>query len=150
MSTQTWNAQTYSANAHFVPALGQPVVELLNPQPHERILDLGCGDGVLTETLSKIAGQVVGVDSSPEMIAAAKHLGLDARLMSATALEFADEFDAVFSNAVLHWVKDDPGAPIAGAFRALKPGGRFVGEFGGHACVAAAPSRFWRRSNAAT
>jgi SAM-dependent methyltransferase len=80
---------------------------------------------------------VVGIDSSPDMIAAALRRGLDARVMDAHALAFENEFDAVFSNAVLHWIKDDPDAPLAGAFRALKFGGRFVGELGGHACVAA-------------
>jgi len=134
---QTWNAAGYSANAHFVPALGQPVLELLAPRAGERILDLGCGDGVLTERLVALGAQAVGIDSSPEMIAAARARGLDARLMDARSLAFDGEFDAVFSNAVLHWVKDDPDAPIAGAFRALKSGGRFVGEMGGHGCVAA-------------
>jgi SAM-dependent methyltransferase len=71
------------------------------------------------------------------MIAASRALGLDARMAEATALPFHAEFDAVFTNATLHWVKAHPEAPVAGAFRALKPGGRFVGEFGGHGCVAA-------------
>jgi SAM-dependent methyltransferase len=134
---QTWNPAGYSTNAHFVPALGQPVLELLSPRAGERILDLGCGDGTLTEKLVAMGAQVVGIDSSPEMIAAARGRGLDAWLMDARSLAFEDEFDAVFSNAALHWVKDDPDAPIAGAFRALKAGGRFVGEMGGHGCVAA-------------
>jgi SAM-dependent methyltransferase len=134
---QTWDAAGYSANAHFVPALGLPVLELLSPRAGERILDLGCGDGALTDKLAAVGAQVVGIDSSPEMIAAARGRGLDARLMDARSLAFEDEFDAVFSNAVLHWVKDDPDAPIAGAFRALKAGGRFVGEMGGHGCVGA-------------
>ena len=137
MSTQTWNPAGYAANAGFVPALGQPVLDLLQPQPGERILDLGCGDGVLTEKLAALEVQVVGVDSSPSMVAAAKGRGLDARVMDATALTFENEFDAVFSNAVLHWVKNDPDAAIAGAFRALRRSGRFVGELGGHGCVAA-------------
>jgi len=134
---QTWNAAGYSANAHFVPALGQAVLDLLSARPGERILDLGCGDGALTEKLVALGARVVGIDSSPEMIAAARGRGLDARLMDARSLAFDDEFDAVFSNAALHWIKDDPDAPIAGAFRALKAGGRFVGEMGGHGCVAA-------------
>lgn len=134
---QVWDAAGYSANAHFVPALGQPVLELLQPQAGERILDLGCGDGVLTEKLVALGAQVVGIDSSPDMIAAARRRGLDARMMDARSIAFKDEFDAVFSNAVLHWVKDDPDAPVAGAFRALKAGGRFVGEMGGHGCVGA-------------
>jgi SAM-dependent methyltransferase len=135
--TQTWNAAGYAANAHFVPALGQPVLELLQPQPGERILDLGCGDGALTEKLVAVGAQVVGIDSSPDMIAAARQRGLDARTMDAKSLTFENEFDAVFSNAALHWIKDDPDAPISSAFRGLRAGGRFVGELGGHACVGA-------------
>jgi SAM-dependent methyltransferase len=136
-SAQQWNAAGYAANAHFVPALGQPVLDLLRPQPGERILDLGCGDGALTEKLVALGAQVVGVDSSEDMIAAARKRGLDARVEDARALPFENEFDAVFSSAVLHWIKDDPDAPVAGAFRALRAGGRFVGELGGHACVGA-------------
>src|SRR5260370_12871608 len=136
-SFQHWNAAGYADNAHFVPALGQPVVDLLQPQSGECILDLGCGDGALTEKLVALGAQVVGIDNSPDMIAAALRRGLDARVMDARALVFENEFDAVFSNAVLHWIKDDPDAPIAGAFRALRIGGRFVGELGRHACVGA-------------
>src|ERR1700685_2637036 len=134
-SAQQWCAASYAANAHFVPALGQPVLDLLQPQPGERILDLGCGDGTLTEKLVALGVKVIGIDSSPDMIAAARRRGIDARIMDARSLAFENEFDAVFSNAALHWVKDDPAAPIAGAFRALAPGGRFVGEMGGHGCV---------------
>ena len=134
---QVWDAAGYSANAHFVPALGQVVLDMLQPRAGERILDLGCGDGVITEKLVALGAQVVGIDSSPDMIAAARRRGLDVRMMDARSLAFENEFDAVFSNAVLHWVKDDPDAPIAGAFRALKAGGRFVGEMGGHGCVGA-------------
>lgn len=136
-SSQQWSAAGYAVNAHFVPALGQPVLDLLQPQPGERILDIGCGDGALTEKLVALGAQVIGVDSSEEMIAAARQRGLDARIADARALPFKNEFDAVFSSAVLHWIKDDPDAPVAGAFRALKAGGRFVGELGGHACVGA-------------
>lgn len=137
MSTQTWDASRYAANAAFVPALGQPVLDLLQPRSGERILDLGCGDGVLTEKLVAAGTQVVAVDSSPDMVAAARRRGLDARLMDATRLTFDGEFDAVFSNAVLHWIKDDPDAAISCAYRALRRPGRFVGEMGGHGCVAA-------------
>jgi len=134
---QHWNAAGYAQHAHFVPALGQPVLDLLNPQPHERILDLGCGDGVLSEKVAASCAALVCVDSSAEMIDAARKRSLDARRMEATSLSFDHEFDAVFSNAVLHWIKSDPDAVIDGVKRALKPGGRFVGEFGGHGCVAA-------------
>ncbi|HTT20855.1 MAG TPA: methyltransferase domain-containing protein [Candidatus Sulfotelmatobacter sp.] len=137
MSAQTWNASRYAANAAFVPALGQPVLDLLQPRPGERILDLGCGDGVLTEKLAASGAEVVSVDSSADMVAAARRRGLDARLMDATRLTFDQEFDAVLSNAALHWIKDDPDAAIACAYRALHHPGRFVGEMGGHGCVAA-------------
>jgi SAM-dependent methyltransferase len=136
-SSQSWSAAGYTANAHFVPALGQPVLDLLQAQPGERILDLGCGDGILTEKLVALGANVVGVDNSPDMIAAARTRGIDARMMDVRLLTFENEFDAVFSNAALHWVKDDPDAPVIGAFRALVPGGRFVGEMGGHGCVSA-------------
>jgi trans-aconitate methyltransferase len=134
---QHWNAAGYAEHAHFVPALGQPVLDLLNPQPGEKILDLGCGDGILSEKIIALGTSVVGVDSSAEMIEAARKHGVDARLMDAAQLSFRHEFDAVFSNAVLHWIKHDPDAVITGVHRALKPGGRFVAECGGHGCVAA-------------
>ncbi len=134
---QTWTAERYARHAHFVPALGQPVLDLLKPRPGERILDHGCGDGVQTEKIAAAGASVVGVDAAADMIAAAQRRGLDARVMDGAHLEFRAEFDAVFSNAALHWMKDDPDAVIAGVARALKPGGRFVGEMGGHGCVAA-------------
>src|SRR6185436_232450 len=131
---QTWDPADYARHARFVSDLGSPVVELLAPQPGERILDLGCGDGVLTRKLVELGCHVVGVDSSAAQIEAAKALGLDARVMSGEALEFDGEFDAVFSNAALHWIKRAD-AVIAGVHRALRPGGRFVAELGGHGCV---------------
>src|SRR5262249_34503051 len=134
---QTWNAERYSQHAHFVPALGQPVLELLKPLTDERILDLACGDGVLTEKIAASGAMVVGVDAAAEMVKAAKNRGLDARIMDGATLSFNGEFDAVFSNAALHWMKSDPDAVIAGVRRALKPGGRFVAEMGGHGCIAA-------------
>lgn len=136
MSEQTWNAQNYQANAGFVPVLGRPVLDLLAPRAGERILDLGCGDGALTVELVAAGATVVGVDASPEMIASAREKGLDAHVGDAACLDFDGGFDAVFSNAALHWVRDADGV-IAGVWRALKPGGRFVGEFGGHGNVAA-------------
>jgi SAM-dependent methyltransferase len=135
--SQQWNADVYARNARFVSSLGEPVLELLSPNPGERILDVGCGDGLLTKRLVDAGAIVTAVDHSPEMIAAAQALGLDARIADATALPFENEFDAVFTNATLHWIKTQPEACVASAFRALKPGGRFVGEFGGHGCVAA-------------
>src|SRR5215470_17493034 len=132
---QTWSPEQYSEHARFVTDLGMPVVELLAPAPGEHILDLGCGDGPLTRKLSDLGCNVIGVDSSAEMIASAKALGLDARVMDGHALQFNGEFDAVFSNAALHWLKE-PDKVVDGVWRALKPGGRFVGEFGGFGNVA--------------
>lgn len=133
---QHWDPERYAEHARFVSDLGMPVVELLSPQPNERILDLGCGDGALTITLLERGCEVVGVDSSPDMIAAAKSRRVNAHVINGHALHFNHEFDAVFSNAVLHWMTH-PEAVISGVWRALKPGGRFVGEFGGQGNVAA-------------
>ncbi len=133
---QQWSPDQYQANASFVPALGEAILARLAPRTGERILDLGCGDGVLTARLVEAGASVVGVDASAAMVTAAAARGLDARVMDARALSFEREFDAVFSNAVLHWVPDAD-AVIAGVKRALKPGGRFVAEFGGHGNIAA-------------
>jgi SAM-dependent methyltransferase len=129
-ATQHWDPDRYARNARFVADLGLPVLELLAPRPGERILDLGCGDGPLTEKIAELGVQVVGVDASAEQIAAARARGLDAQVVDGQALAFDREFDAVFSNAALHWMLD-PDAAIDGVWRALKPGGRFVGEMGG-------------------
>jgi trans-aconitate methyltransferase len=133
--SQTWDPERYARNARFVTDLGAPAVELLMPRAGERILDLGCGDGVLTEKIASLGTHVIGVDASAPQIVAARRRGLDARVMNGGALEFASEFDAVFSNAALHWMRDSAKV-IAGVRRALRPQGRFVGEFGGHGCVA--------------
>lgn len=125
-----WDADDYGRNGAFVPALGLPVVELLSPQPGERILDLGCGDGVLTKALINAGAEVVAVDASAEMVASARARGIDAEQIDGQALVYDNAFDAVFSNAALHWMLDGA-AVAAGVFRALKPGGRFVGEMGG-------------------
>lgn len=134
--TQTWSPADYRQNAAFVPELGAPMIARLAPTPGERILDLGCGDGVLTAQIAESGATVVGIDASAAMVASARALGLDARIADATALPFEAEFDAVFSNAALHWIHDAD-AVLSGVHRALKPGGRFVAEFGGHGNVAA-------------
>ena len=132
---QSWNPDQYANKARFVSDLGIPVVELLAPKAGERILDLGCGDGPLTKKLVDLGCMVVGVDASPQMIEASRKLGLDAHVMDGHALTFDGEFDAVFTNAALHWMKQ-PDQVIAGVWRALKPGGRFVGVCGGSGNVA--------------
>jgi len=133
-TNQSWDPAAYARNARFVSDLGAPVVELLAPRAGERILDLGCGDGALTIKLAEMGCDVVGVDASAPQIEAARRLGLDARVKEGERLDFDTEFDAVFSNAAIHWMKP-PDDVIAGVWRALKPGGRFVGEFGGHGCI---------------
>jgi SAM-dependent methyltransferase len=136
-SHKMWKADRYETHAPFVPLLGVPVLELLNPQPGERILDVGCGDATLSDKIREAGAQVVGIDSSPDMVAAAKRRGIDARLADAGDLTFEAEFDAAFSNAALHWMKRDPDGVLMSVRKALRLGGRFVGEFGGHGNVAA-------------
>ena len=128
-----WNPEAYARDAAYVPALGLDVLRLLAPRPGERVLDLGCGDGALTAELAATGASVIGVDASPAQVAAARARGLDARRMAGEALTFAGEFDAVFSNAALHWMTR-PDTVIAGVFR--RPGGRFVAEFGGAGNIA--------------
>jgi len=133
---QSWNPDRYEQNAGFVADLGEAVLDLLDPQKGERILDIGCGHGKLTARIAERGCDVVGIDASAEQVAAAHALGLDARVMDAARLDFHEQFDAVFSNAALHWIKDSD-AVIRGVCKALAPGGRFVGEFGGAGNVAA-------------
>jgi SAM-dependent methyltransferase len=141
LSKQHWSAARYAATAHFVPAFGTPVVELLDPQPGERILDLGCGDGALTVKIAAAGAEVVAVDAAPDMVAAAQAKGLDARVVPGQSLAFEREFDAVFSNAALHWMHPQE-AVLADVARALKTGGRFVAEMGGHNNTAAIQTAF--------
>jgi SAM-dependent methyltransferase len=128
---QRWSADDYARNGRFVAELGAPLLDWLAPQPGERILDLGCGDGALTAAIAARGAAVVGADASPELVAAARAAGIDAQVIDGHALPFAAEFDAAFSNAALHWMKRDPDAVLRGVARALKPGGRFVAELGG-------------------
>nr|WP_283937522.1 class I SAM-dependent methyltransferase [Sphingomonas hankyongi] len=129
-STSKWDAADYARVGTFVSELGGAALELLDPQAGERILDVGCGEGTLTKKIAERGATVLGIDNSPEMVAAAQANGVDAQLLAAEAISFSEEFDAAFSNAALHWVlaKEQAAAAI---FRALRPGGRFVGEMGG-------------------
>jgi SAM-dependent methyltransferase len=135
--TQTWDPQTYEQNGAFVHGLAGGVLESLAAQPGERILDLGCGNGQLTLRIHAAGAIVTGVDASPEMVAAARLRGLAADEGSAESLPYPDAvFDAVFSNAALHWVRDQD-AMMQQVRRVLKPGRRFVAEMGGHGNIAA-------------
>jgi len=133
---QAWDAAKYAATGRFVADLAGGVVELLAPHAGEAILDLGCGDGALTEKLAATGAAVTGVDASPGMVAAARARGLRVDEASGDAMRYQGEFDAVFSNAALHWMPNAE-AVIAGVWRALKPGGRFVAEMGGLGNIAA-------------
>jgi SAM-dependent methyltransferase len=127
---KSWNPSLYASTARYVADHGLPVVDWLAPQPGERVLDLGCGDGALTAKLIALGCEVVAVDQSAAMVEAARQRGIQAQVVDARRLAFEGEFDAVFSNAVLHWIKEAD-AVVEGVARALRPGGRFVGEFGG-------------------
>lgn len=135
-AVQRWSASDYAKNGRFVQELAGPVFAMLHPKPGERILDLGCGDGTLTAEIKASGADVLGVDLSEELLAVARMKGLTVRKVDGHALDFVSEFDAVFSNAALHWMRA-PELVIAGVARALKPRGRFVGELGGHGNVAA-------------
>ena len=130
LSTSKWDAGDYARVGAFVAELGGAALDLLDPQPGERILDVGCGEGTLTKKMIERGAIVLGIDNSPEMIAAARANGVDALQLAAEDMQFFAEFDAVFSNATLHWVLEKEQAARA-IFRALKAGGRFAGELGG-------------------
>jgi SAM-dependent methyltransferase len=133
---QRWSADDYAAKGRFVSELARPVLDLLAPREGERILDLGCGDGVLTRKIAARGADVLGADLSEELLEAAAAKGLKVQKVDGHALPFENEFDAVFTNAALHWMRR-PELVTAGVHRALRPHGRFAGEFGGHGNVAA-------------
>lgn len=139
--TSRWSAADYVQNASFVPALGEAALQRLDPQPGELILDIGCGDGALTAKIAEAGARVIGLDSSQEMVEAARTGGIDAFLADAETLDLDKQverfgqFDAIFSNAALHWMLDSD-AVATGIFAMLKEGGRFVGEMGGDGNIA--------------
>lgn len=127
---QRWQADDYAVKGRFVSDLARPVLDLLSPRQGERILDLG------TEEIAARGADVLGADLSEELLEAAAAKGLKVQKVDGHALRFEDEFDAVFTNAALHWMRR-PELVIAGVHRALRPRGRFAGEFGAHGNVAA-------------
>jgi trans-aconitate methyltransferase len=132
MLKNQWNAELYESKHAFVWQYGRSLIELLSPQSGERILDLGCGTGQLTQQIAIAHAQVTGIDRSPTMIETAQqnYPALEFLVADAQSFEVDRPFDAVFSNAVLHWILD-PDSVIYSVYQALKPGGRFVAEFGG-------------------
>jgi trans-aconitate methyltransferase len=135
VSTSKWNAADYARVGGFVAELGGAALDLLDPQPGERILDVGCGEGTLTKRIAERGATVTGIDDSLDMIRAAHANGVDALVVDASDMQFDEEFDAAFSNAALHWMPQKD-AVASGIFRALKPGGRFAGEMGGEGNIA--------------
>ena len=132
MTGREWDASRYDSAHSFVWERGKGVVELLAPKPGEGILDLGCGTGHLTSQIAESGAEVVGIDSSEDMVrvASENYPNIRFEVADARSLPFEGKFDAVFSNAVLHWVRP-PEAVVESVRRALRPGGRFVAEFGG-------------------
>jgi SAM-dependent methyltransferase len=131
MNRQTsWDPARYAANARFVSDLGEPLLQLLDAEQDKVVLDLGCGDGALTEKIAALGCTVYGIDTSYPQIQAAHKRGLQVLVMDGHRLGLRDAYDAVFTNAALHWMKD-PERVARGVWRILKPGGRFIGEFGG-------------------
>ena len=128
----TWNTQLYQQNHSYVYEHGEELIRLLDPQPQEWILDLGCGPGQLTHSISQSGAWAIGIDRSSEMIEQAKqnYPQLDFRLAEAITLKMEQQFDAILSNAVLHWITE-PGTTLDRINEHLKPGGRLVAEFGG-------------------
>jgi trans-aconitate methyltransferase len=136
--SKPWDPRLYESTSQFVWQYGEGVVSLLAPQPGERILDLGCGTGHLTALIAESGAQPLGIDASPAMIAQARqnYPKLTFQLIDAAHYISNEPFDAVFSNAALHWMLD-PDAAASAVSRTLKPGGRFVAEMGGYGNVAA-------------
>ncbi|MGE7090526.1 class I SAM-dependent methyltransferase [Lysinibacillus sp. NPDC048646] len=135
--TTSWNADLYDQKHAFVSKFGESLVDLLAPQPDEIILDIGCGTGDLAQEIAAQGAIVQGIDASPEMISTAqqKYPTITFAVQDAATMHFTNEFDAIFSNAALHWMKQQDSV-IQRIFQALKPNGRFVAEMGGHGNIA--------------
>ena len=135
-SIPTWDPNHYDAHGRFISQYGIELLDWLKPQHGEHILDFGCGDGYITAEIAALGAQVVGIDHDPNMVEAAKARGLDIHLLEGVDLLFENEFDAIFSNSVLQWVKH-PKPVVDGLRRALKPSGRLVADAAGLGNLAA-------------
>jgi SAM-dependent methyltransferase len=125
-----WDTSQYAINAKCVSDIGISLVEYLDPKKNEKILDVGCGDGELTKKILEYGAQVIGVDSNSKQIEKAKAIGINAICLDAQKLTFNCEFDAVFSNASVHWMPNVEDL-IKGIYNSLKEKGRFIADFGG-------------------
>ncbi len=132
--TESWNSELYQSSHSFVWQYGRDLLGLLDPKSGEQILDVGCGTGQLTAEVAQRGARVTGIDNSPEMIASARRNfpSVHFEVADVCRLPYTNQFDAVVSNAALHWVRDQQSA-IASVAKSLKCGGRFVFEMGGHA-----------------
>ncbi len=144
-TASTWDANLYNEKHSFVWKKAADLLELLAPQAGERILDVGCGTGHLTTQIASAGAEVVGIDSSVGMIREARERYAQVRfeLGDAREIRLAETFDAVFSNATLHWIRE-PERVIGGIYRVLKPGGRFIAEFGGKGNIQKLTNGFYR------
>ncbi|HEU5198345.1 MAG TPA: methyltransferase domain-containing protein [Ktedonobacterales bacterium] len=149
-SGQAWDATLYDTSHAFVWKYGASVLELLKPQPGERVLDLGCGTGHLTAQMAAAGAEVVGIDKAASMIeqARATYPNLRFEVADGSSFSFPEPFDAVFSNAAIHWMRE-PAQVVACIAQALRPGGRFVAEFGGKGNVAPLIEAVYAASEAA-
>lgn len=131
MPTITWNADLYNNKHSFVSKYGEDLIGWLHPQQGEKILDLGCGTGQLAHEIKNYGAEVVGIDKSASMIAKAKEAypNIPFEVKDAADFAFDEKFDAVFSNAALHWM-NEPAKVIRCVYNCLTPGGRFVLEMG--------------------
>ena len=149
-STKQWDPGLYDSKNSFVWKYGEELIQLLAPQPGERILDLGCGTGHLTNLIAETGAEVIGIDNSPKMLEQARrgYPALRFELADGQNFNFAEAFDAVFSNAAIHWMNDQR-AVTQCIWQALKPGGRFVAEFGGKGNIRALHNAVYRALEAA-
>lgn len=140
MPNISWDAADYKENFSFVPAYGEAVVSLITKQPGSRVIDLGCGNGSLTDKIARRGYLVTGIDDSNEMLRLAQEEHPDLNFIRGNAVTFHldEKADVVFSNAVFHWIDEkDQQTMLSNIYRNLKPGGELASEFGGFGCAEA-------------